>query len=143
MSLQIDSATSEKLKGLPRGIIQDNSDLELRPLWSRSNSRSKVRNFALFFDIILVLLKLHRANKSNEFLMVIMKLQFRDFSNRNLLAIPVGIKQKHNVDAMVQKVLFIDYLSYPSYSYQQYSILYLISFISVSSRKFYNYFIPL
>ncbi|XP_058771619.1 uncharacterized protein LOC131644995 isoform X1 [Vicia villosa] len=71
VSLQIDSATSEKLKGLPRGIIQDNSDLELRPLWSRSNSRSK----------------------------------FRDYSNRNLLAIPVGIKQKHNVDAMVQKFL--------------------------------------
>ncbi|XP_061355790.1 uncharacterized protein LOC133300287 [Gastrolobium bilobum] len=27
------------------------------------------------------------------------------YSNRNLLAVPVGIKQKHNVDAMVQKFL--------------------------------------
>ncbi|KAK2447201.1 lysine ketoglutarate reductase trans-splicing protein [Trifolium repens] len=65
------SKPSGKLKGLPRGIIQDNSDLELRPLWLRSNSRSKSR----------------------------------DYSNRNLLAIPVGIKQKHNVNAMVQKFL--------------------------------------
>jgi hypothetical protein len=48
MSLQTYSKPSGKLKGLPRGIIQDNSDLELRPLWLRSNSRSKVRTFALF-----------------------------------------------------------------------------------------------
>jgi hypothetical protein len=39
-----------------------------------------------------------------------MKLQSRDYSNRNLLAIPVGIKQKHNVNAMVQKVLFMNIL---------------------------------
>ncbi|KAL5151250.1 hypothetical protein HKD37_13G037688 [Glycine soja] len=63
-------STSGKLKGLPRGIIHDNSDLELRPLWSRSNSRSKAV-----------------------------------YSNSNLLAVPVGIKQKQNVDAMVQKFL--------------------------------------
>ncbi|XP_028767630.1 uncharacterized protein LOC114744705 isoform X2 [Neltuma alba] len=66
-----DYAASEKLKGLPQGIRQANSDLELRPLWSRSSSRSKVS----------------------------------DYSNRNLLAIPVGIKQKQNVNVMVQKFL--------------------------------------
>ncbi|XP_027339583.1 uncharacterized protein LOC113853258 isoform X1 [Abrus precatorius] len=69
--LQAYPVTSGKLKGLPRGIIHDNSDLELRPLWSRSNSRSKGSVY----------------------------------TNRNLLAVPVGIKQKHNVDAMVQKFL--------------------------------------
>ncbi|PSS24672.1 Phosphate import ATP-binding protein like [Actinidia chinensis var. chinensis] len=62
---------SNSLKGLPRGIIQARSDLELKPLWSTSSSRSKV-------------------NIS---------------SSHNLLAIPVGIKQKSNVDAMVQKFL--------------------------------------
>lgn len=65
------SATSEKLNGLPRGIIHANSDLELRPLWLRSNSRAKSRVY----------------------------------SNRNLLAVSVGIKQKHNVNVMVQKFL--------------------------------------
>ncbi|XP_027933164.1 uncharacterized protein LOC114188734 [Vigna unguiculata] len=64
-------STSGKLKGLPRGIIHADSDLELRPLWSRSSLRSK-------------------ANV---------------YSNRNLLAVPVGIKQKQNVDVMVQKFL--------------------------------------
>ncbi|RDX97380.1 Secretory carrier-associated membrane protein 3 [Mucuna pruriens] len=62
---------SGKLKGLPRGIIQATSDLELRPLWLPSNLRSKVSVY----------------------------------SNRNLLAVPVGIRQKHNVDVMVQKFL--------------------------------------
>ena len=32
------------------------------------------------------------------------KFQASAYSNRNLLAVPVGIKQKRNVDAMVQKV---------------------------------------
>ncbi|XP_047147909.1 uncharacterized protein LOC124820288 isoform X1 [Vigna umbellata] len=63
--------TSGNLKGLPRGIIQDTSDFELRPLWSPSSLRSKVSVY----------------------------------SDRHLLAIPVGMKQKHNVDAMVQKFL--------------------------------------
>ena len=31
--------------------------------------------------------------------------QVNDYSHRNLLAIPVGIEQKHNVDAIVQKVI--------------------------------------
>ncbi|KAK7246574.1 hypothetical protein RIF29_41443 [Crotalaria pallida] len=65
------SASAGKLRGLPRGIVHANSDLELRPLWLRSSSRSK--------------LSVH--------------------SNRNLLAVPVGIKQKHNVDVMVKKFL--------------------------------------
>ncbi|KAG5516828.1 hypothetical protein RHGRI_037533 [Rhododendron griersonianum] len=59
------------LDGLPRGIIQATSDLELKPLWSTSDSKSKVN-----------------VPKS-----------------RNLLAIPAGIKQKTNVDAIVQKFL--------------------------------------
>lgn len=63
-----DSATSE-LEGLPRGIIHARSDLELKPLWSRS--REKVN----------------------------------DSSTHNLLAIAVGIKQKHNVDTIVEKFL--------------------------------------
>lgn len=62
---------SRELDGLPHGIIQAKSDLELRPLWSTSSSRSKVS----------------------------------DYSHRNLLAIPVGIEQKYNVDAIVQKFL--------------------------------------
>ena len=33
---------SRVLDGLPRGIMHTNSDLELRPLWSTSSSRSKV-----------------------------------------------------------------------------------------------------
>ncbi|KAJ0248147.1 Lysine ketoglutarate reductase trans-splicing-like protein [Hirschfeldia incana] len=61
----------EKLKGLPRGIIQPRTDLELKPLWSSSSLRSKGVEMA----------------------------------NRNLLAIPVGIKQKGNVDAIVKKFL--------------------------------------
>ena len=39
---------SEKLKGLPFGIIQPRSDLELKPLWSSSTLRSKVRLFYKF-----------------------------------------------------------------------------------------------
>lgn len=35
----------------------------------------------------------------------VIKLQVGVFSNRNLLALPVGIKQKDNVNAIVQKVL--------------------------------------
>ncbi|KAG7019637.1 hypothetical protein SDJN02_18600 [Cucurbita argyrosperma subsp. argyrosperma] len=61
----------QNLDGLPHGIVEARSDLELRPLWETSNSR----------------------------------LQAEDYSNRNLLAIPVGIKQKDNVDSIVQKFL--------------------------------------
>lgn len=32
--------------------------------------------------------------------------QANNITNRNLLAIPVGIGQKHNVDAIVQKVIY-------------------------------------
>ncbi|CAA7020807.1 unnamed protein product [Microthlaspi erraticum] len=62
---------NEKLKGLPHGIIQPRSDLELKPLWSSSSVRSKGV----------------------------------EMTNRNLLAIPVGLKQKGNVDALVKKFL--------------------------------------
>ncbi|XP_044497190.1 uncharacterized protein LOC123219350 isoform X2 [Mangifera indica] len=63
--------SSQKLKGLPHGIIQARSDLELKPLWSTNSTRSK----------------LHVSG------------------NCNLLAIPVGIKLKDNVDSIVQKFL--------------------------------------
>ncbi|CAL5213415.1 unnamed protein product [Lathyrus oleraceus] len=66
-----DVAHSGTLKGLPRGIIHATSDLELRPLWSKSSLRSKVNVY----------------------------------SNRNLLAVPVGIRQKRNIDTMVKKFL--------------------------------------
>ena len=39
---------SEKLKGLPYGIIQPRSDLELKPLWSSNTLRSKVGLFFKF-----------------------------------------------------------------------------------------------
>ncbi|KAK6932506.1 Protein of unknown function DUF707, partial [Dillenia turbinata] len=59
---------SRRLDSLPLGIIQANSDLELKSLGlSRSKVNTSVHN--------------------------------------NLLAIPAGIKQKENVDAMVQKFL--------------------------------------
>nr|GEW07285.1 uncharacterized protein [Tanacetum cinerariifolium] len=58
------------LKGLPDGIVEAKSDLELKPLWS---SHPKLK-----------------ANVS---------------SNHNLLAMPVGLKQKRNVNTIVQKFL--------------------------------------
>lgn len=64
-------AAFNSLSNLPRGIIQARSDLELKPLWPSSSSRSKV-------------------NVS---------------SSHNLLAMPVGISQKSNVDAIAQKFL--------------------------------------
>ncbi|OWM91279.1 hypothetical protein CDL15_Pgr000223 [Punica granatum] len=67
-----------KLRNLPRGIVQAASDLELRPLWSHSNSKSKVG-----------------ASSA--------KIEYP--TGHYLLAMPVGIKQKHNVDAVVQKFL--------------------------------------
>ncbi|KAL3624900.1 hypothetical protein CASFOL_031568 [Castilleja foliolosa] len=57
------------LDGLPRGIIEAKSDLELKPLWSSSKSKKSER------------------------------------SSYNLLAMPVGIKQKKNVNAIVKKFL--------------------------------------
>ncbi|KAL7606427.1 hypothetical protein Lser_V15G16510 [Lactuca serriola] len=64
-------SASTSLKGLPRGIIEAKSDLELKPLWSTSSSKSEV-------------------NIS---------------TTHNLLAIPVGLKQKRNVNTIVQKFL--------------------------------------
>nr|GEV79046.1 hypothetical protein CTI12_AA051820 [Tanacetum cinerariifolium] len=62
---------STSLKGLPRGIIEAKSDLELKPLWSTSSSKSKGE----------------------------------DSSTHNLLAVPVGLKQKRNVNTIVRKFL--------------------------------------
>ncbi|XP_021596541.1 uncharacterized protein LOC110603154 isoform X2 [Manihot esculenta] len=68
-TLKESAVASGLLHGLPLGVVQASSDLELKPLWSSSSSRSKVDNS----------------------------------SHRNLLAIPVGIKLKDNVDAIVRK----------------------------------------
>ncbi|KAJ6416538.1 hypothetical protein OIU84_002406 [Salix udensis] len=70
-SLKDSALASGLLGGLPHGIIQASADLELKPLWSTSSSRSK-------------------ADPS---------------TCRVLLAIPVGIKQKDNVNHIVQKFL--------------------------------------
>ncbi|XP_057536488.1 uncharacterized protein LOC130814446 isoform X3 [Amaranthus tricolor] len=64
----IETKTLE-LDNLPRGIIQARSDLEMKPLWSRS------------------------------------KPKVDDSSSHNLLAIAAGIKQKNNVNSIVQKFL--------------------------------------
>lgn len=48
-TLQAYPGTSGNLKGLPRGIIQDTSDFELRPLWSPSSLRSKVSIFEVLY----------------------------------------------------------------------------------------------
>ncbi|KAD4982366.1 hypothetical protein E3N88_19037 [Mikania micrantha] len=64
-------SASTSLKGLPRGIIEAKSDLELKPLWSTSSS----------------------------------KLETNISAPHNLLAIPVGLKQKRNVNTIVQKFL--------------------------------------
>ncbi|KAJ6925765.1 hypothetical protein NC651_010252 [Populus alba x Populus x berolinensis] len=69
--LKESALASGLLGGLPHGIIRASSDLELKPLWSTSSSRSKVD----------------------------------PSTHRCLLAIPVGIKQKDNVDRIVQKFL--------------------------------------
>ncbi|KAL7142699.1 hypothetical protein ABFS83_08G141200 [Erythranthe nasuta] len=59
------------LNSLPRGIIEAKSDLDLKPLWTTSSSKS----------------------------------QINVRSSSNLLAMPVGIKQKQNVNTIVQKFL--------------------------------------
>lgn len=69
-----------------------------------------------------------------------MELQENGYRSRNLLAMPVGIKQKRNVNAIVQKVIHFLFLILMLLSSE---ILYLISLNSVSSREFYYYFIPL
>ncbi|XP_023759092.1 uncharacterized protein LOC111907518 [Lactuca sativa] len=59
------------LKGLPYGIIEPKSDLELKRIWASSSSKLK-------------------ANVSIP---------------HNLLAMPVGLKMKHNVNTVVRKFL--------------------------------------
>ncbi|KAL0353104.1 UNVERIFIED_CONTAM: hypothetical protein Sangu_0891700 [Sesamum angustifolium] len=70
-TLQESGMESKSLDSLPRGIIEARSDLELKPLWTTSSSKSMVS-----------------VRSSN-----------------NLLAMPVGIEQKQNVDTIVQKFL--------------------------------------
>ncbi|KAG0500710.1 hypothetical protein HPP92_000782 [Vanilla planifolia] len=61
--------TTTRIGYLPHGIVQQNSDLELKPLWVSGSSQIVEQN------------------------------------NRKLLAISVGIKQKRNVDTIVNKFL--------------------------------------
>lgn len=61
----------DTMDSLPRGIIEARSDLELKPLWTTSSTKSKVKSR----------------------------------HSTNLLAMPVGIKQKKNVDTIVRKFL--------------------------------------
>lgn len=68
------------------------------------------------------------------------ELQVNGFSNCNLLAMPVGIKQKSNVNATVQKVIHLCFMLFNILSRE---VLPLISLTSVSCREFYNYSIPL
>ncbi|KAL0300727.1 UNVERIFIED_CONTAM: hypothetical protein Sradi_6349500 [Sesamum radiatum] len=68
---KVSGVSTSGLNGLPRGIIEPRSDLELRPLWTTSSSKSKIR----------------------------------PRSSNYLLAMPVGIKQKQNVDTIVRKFL--------------------------------------
>ncbi|KAI3456282.1 hypothetical protein Pfo_012945 [Paulownia fortunei] len=70
-TLKDSGVDSKSLDSLPHGIIEARSDLELKPLWTTSSSKSKVG-----------------VRSSN-----------------NLLAMPVGIEQKQNVDTIVQKFL--------------------------------------
>ncbi|CAI9783831.1 unnamed protein product [Fraxinus pennsylvanica] len=62
---------ASSLNSLPHGIIEPRSDLELKPLWTTSSTKS----------------------------------QDNVGSAHNLLAMPVGIRQKENVDTIVQKFL--------------------------------------
>jgi len=55
-TVQAYTETSGNLKGLPQGIIQATSDLELRHLWSPSNLRSKVSIFAILFILHYIVL---------------------------------------------------------------------------------------
>ena len=67
-------------------------------------------------------------------------LQVNVTTNKNLLAMPVGIKQKENVDDIVQKVLHLVLLTFKS---DELHILSIILLNSVSCSEFYHYFIPL
>lgn len=49
-ALQESQLASRRLKALPRGIIHAQSDLERRPLWGKSSSKSKV-GFSVLFVI--------------------------------------------------------------------------------------------
>nr|XP_043622406.1 uncharacterized protein LOC122594000 [Erigeron canadensis] len=69
-SIKVYPLSYKGLKGLPHGIVEANSDLELKSLWSNDS-----------------------------------KLKAYVSSPRNLLAMPVGLKQKQNVNTIVQKFL--------------------------------------
>lgn len=59
------------------------------------------------------------ANLASDFLVLNMWYQVSVYTKRNLLAVAVGIKQKYNVDAMVQKVFFYNLLGYENDLKQQ------------------------
>jgi len=69
-----------------------------------------------------------------------MKLQASVYSNRNLLAVPVGIKQKQNVDIMVQKVFLLLLRLFKLIKLNQHSLSNFIyfSFFEKTSQLFYS-----
>lgn len=66
---QLNTDNKKGIKSLPRGIVQETSDLELKPLWRNSRTKDTSKQ------------------------------------HRNLMAMTIGIKQKDNVNRIVQKFL--------------------------------------
>jgi len=80
---------------LPRGIVSSTSDLKLRPLWDSHNT--KVQFGRSLSGIFLASI--------NSYVMKFVHLFVQSSNSTNLLAIPVGIRQKDNVDKIVKKVI--------------------------------------
>lgn len=45
---------SKKLDGLPRGIVQPRSDLELKPLWSSSSHLSVSSSYSSILPLVMI-----------------------------------------------------------------------------------------
>ncbi|KAF9683527.1 hypothetical protein SADUNF_Sadunf04G0023000 [Salix dunnii] len=97
-TLKDSSLSSGLLGGLPHGIIQASSDLELKPLWSTSSSRSKVGFLSSGIVPSILGSRACLTYHGNQ-------MQVEPSTRGCLLAIPVGIKQKDDVDHIVQKFL--------------------------------------
>lgn len=94
--LQDSRGLSRRLGSLPRGIIQARSDLELRPLWSTSSSRSKVRlgewNASIKADMIYIdteILGVHSALPS--IALHVPEHELRPFENFRLMSLAMRL----------------------------------------------------
>ncbi|KAJ8434918.1 hypothetical protein Cgig2_003357 [Carnegiea gigantea] len=96
-----------ELDGLPRGIIHARSDLELKPLWSRSREKVRIPLDELLSKLCSAVFRKNKSRSPPPVLLsyIMFDSQVDDSHHHNLLAIAVGIKQKHNVDTIVQKFL--------------------------------------